>query len=83
MSYEEAITSENANHWRKAMDCLRKNETRRLVDKPRDVKTIVVKWIYKLKDDGNYKARLVYADSNNASTREIRGAGNVIYDSII
>lgn len=67
-SYEEAIQSENAKHWIRAMDdeflSLQKNETWKLVKLPKDRKPITSKWVYKVKrhTDGTierYKARLV------------------------
>lgn len=64
-TYEEASKKEE---WRKAMDedisALNQNQTWDLVPKPKDVRPISCKWVYKLKTrpDGSidrYKARLV------------------------
>ncbi len=62
-TFEEAINAIDSHEWKKAMDseirCLNKNETWQVVEKPKDKKIIDVKWVYKRKSDGNYKARLV------------------------
>ena len=67
-TYQEAINSPEADHWRKAMDdeinSLQTMKTWRVVPRPADRKTIESKWVYKLKynADGEiarYKARLV------------------------
>ena len=41
------------------IQCLNKNETWQVVNKPKDKKIVDVKWVYKRKSNGNYKARLV------------------------
>lgn len=67
-SYEEAMKSEQADEWRKAMqleiDALTKNGTWTLTARPEDRKTVKSKWVFKVKlnADGTlnkYKARLV------------------------
>lgn len=62
-TFEEALNSKDVIEWMKAMDnetqCLRKNETWEVIDEPHDIKIIDVKWVYKRKSDGSYKARLV------------------------
>ncbi|KAA0061433.1 Integrase, catalytic core [Cucumis melo var. makuwa] len=70
-TFEEPATYEETSQsiqWRKAMeeevDTLKKNHTWDLVPKPKDVKPISCKWVYKVKTraDGTmerYKARLV------------------------
>lgn len=67
-SYEQAIESDDHEHWEKAMDeeynALIRNHTWILVDPPEDQKIIDNRWIFKLKinTDGSidrYKARLV------------------------
>lgn len=62
-TYEEAMNSNEKKEWLKAMNtemqCLNKNNTWRIVEKPINKKIIDVKWVYKKKSDGTYKARLV------------------------
>lgn len=67
-SYEEAITSDDSNEWKTAMqseyDSLIKNQTWILVEKPKHQKLIDNKWVFKVKrhPDGTierYKARVV------------------------
>ena len=46
------------------IECIEKNETWELVDVPKDKDVIIVKWIYKTKQDGDgnvqkHKARMV------------------------
>ena len=41
------------------IECLKKNNTWVIVDKPKDKKIIDVKWVYKRKSDDSLKARLV------------------------
>jgi hypothetical protein len=63
VSYQEAIQSEDCDQWTVAMnremDCLVKNDTWTLIDKPQDKKVLDVKWVYKKKSPIDYKARLV------------------------
>lgn len=68
-SFEEAVNCENSENWKKAMreeiQSLNKNETWKLVEKPKNQKVVHCKLIYKLKegvgpkDPLTYKARLV------------------------
>ena len=67
-TYEEAINSPQAEHWRRAMDeeleALGENCTWELVEPPKGTKPINCKWVFKIKlnKDGTvsrYKARLV------------------------
>ena len=62
------IEASSSKEWRKAMkeeiDVLKQNETWDLVPKPKDVKPIYCKWVYKIKSHPDelierYKARLV------------------------
>jgi hypothetical protein len=65
---EEALSGPNAEQWKAAMDeeleSILSNNTWEYVDLPPGAKTIPLKWVYKLKRDGNgnitrFKARLV------------------------
>ena len=62
-NFEEAMNSEECEYWRKAMDkeieCINKNKTWKLVEKPENKNIIDVKWIYTKKANNIYKARLV------------------------
>lgn len=62
-NYQEAIESPEANEWLKAMNeeikCVNELETWCLVEKPINQKVLDVKWIYKKKSNGTYRARLV------------------------
>ncbi|CAH2100381.1 unnamed protein product [Euphydryas editha] len=68
ISYKEAMSSPEAEDWRKAMkdefDSLISNKVWKLVDRPKQTNIVKCKWVYKLKSDasGNFlrhKARLV------------------------
>lgn len=65
---EDALSGKDASKWKEAMkkelDCLRKNNTWKIVDLPKGKKTISAKWVLKIKRDldgriDRYKARLV------------------------
>ena len=62
-TFEEAIESQESQEWKKAMksemDSLARNETWKLVNRPKHRQVIDVKWIYKKEDENIYKARLV------------------------
>lgn len=62
-TYEEAIQSNNSKKWNKAMNdeikSLEENKTWKIVNKPEDKKIVEVKWIYRIKSNGIYKARVV------------------------
>ena len=62
-SYFEAIDSEESDKWKAAMNyeynSLMKHNTWTLVEHKNADKVIDVKWIYRIKPDGRYKARLV------------------------
>lgn len=63
MTYQEAISTENANQWKLAMNdeiqSLETNETWDVVDRPENKKVIDLKWLYKVKPNNQFKARLV------------------------
>src|ERR1700730_13802108 len=62
-TYAEAIQSDNSSDWMNAcayeIDALAKNGTWELVDLPPGRKAVKSKWVFKLKTDGRYRARLV------------------------
>lgn len=62
-TFEEAIKSNESKSWKKAMnkeiDCLNKNKTWKLVENVKNKKVLDVKWVYTIKSDNTYKARLV------------------------
>src|SRR5882757_2940973 len=62
-SYAEAMRSVDAKQWSDAcqyeIDALHKNDTWELTKLPPSRKTIKSKWVFKLKADGHYRARLV------------------------
>jgi hypothetical protein len=57
------MRSENADEWTEAcqyeIDALSKNATWDLVDLPAGRKAVKSKWVFKLKADGRFRARLV------------------------
>ena len=61
--YAEAMSSPEAEDWKEAcqyeIDALTKNETWDLVDLPPGRKAVKSKWVFKLKSDGRFRARLV------------------------
>jgi hypothetical protein len=63
VSYAEAIQSDNSTDWMDAcayeIDALTKSGTWELVDLPPGRKAVKSKWVFKLKTDGRYRARLV------------------------
>jgi hypothetical protein len=62
-SFTEAMRSEDSDQWSEAcqyeMDALAKNGTWELVDLPPSRRAVKSKWVFKLKVDGRYHARLV------------------------
>jgi transposase InsO family protein len=62
-TYREAMGAADAEEWTQAcqyeMDALSKNDTWELVDLPPGRKAIKSKWVFKLKADGRFRARLV------------------------
>lgn len=65
LTYQEAITSENKEKWKEAIDeeheSIRRNNTWKLVERDTvgNAKILTNRWVFKRKDDGTYKARLV------------------------
>ena len=63
ITFREAINSSDSFKWKQAMqhefDQLLKNQTWKLVDPPSNSRIISVKWVYTIKEDGRYRARLV------------------------
>lgn len=62
-TYDEALSSSESSLWKEAMqreiDCINKNKTWKLVDRPKDKKIIDLKWVFTNKANNNKKARLV------------------------
>lgn len=62
-SYSEAIHSEDSKKWLQAMNkeisSLEENQTWKIVNQPLNKKIVEVKWIYRIKSDKTYKARVV------------------------
>ena len=62
-TFNEAINSTESQKWKAAMnhefESLIKNKTWDLVDPVSDKQIISVKWVYSIKEDGRYRARLV------------------------
>jgi len=63
MTYEEALKSNDHDLWKEAMDremnCLNKNKTWQIVEKPKDKRVLDLKWVFTNKFDNHKKARLV------------------------
>lgn len=65
LTYKEAIEGKDGKNWLKAIkeekDALEKNEVWEYVDKKEaeGERILSSKWVFKIKDDGRYKARLV------------------------
>jgi len=65
LTYEEAINARDKKQWIKAIDeeksLLKKNKTWELVDQNdvKDKKILTSKWVFRIKEEGKYKARLV------------------------
>jgi hypothetical protein len=59
----EALRSKDADEWMTAcqyeLDALAKNKTWELVDLPSSCKAVKLKWVFKLKNDGCYRACLM------------------------
>lgn len=65
LTYQDAISSENKEKWKEAIDeeheSIRRNNTWKLVERDTvgNAKILTNRWVFKRKDDGTYKARLV------------------------
>ncbi|KAG5884305.1 hypothetical protein JTB14_006313 [Gonioctena quinquepunctata] len=65
LSYQQAISGEEKSKWKEAIEEEKeahvKNSTWKLVDRSeaKDKKIISSSWIFKIKDDGRYRARLL------------------------
>ncbi|CAB0014178.1 unnamed protein product, partial [Nesidiocoris tenuis] len=64
-TFQEAVSGEDANHWIAAIDeekeALRKSNTFTMVDESQvaNRKILTSRWVFRKKDDGRYRARLV------------------------
>ena len=62
-NYNEALASDESVLWQEAMnkemDCVIKNKTWKLVEKPENAKVLDLKWVFTNKSDGRKKARIV------------------------
>ena len=62
-TYDEALSSSESELWKDAMqreiDCINKNKTWKLVERPKNKKIIDVKWVFTNKTNNLKKARLV------------------------
>ena len=62
-TFDEAVSSIDSDKWKLAMqhefNQLIKNKTWALVESPSNVRVISVKWVFTIKEDGRYRARLV------------------------
>ena len=62
-TYEEALRGNDCDLWKEAMDremnCLTKNKTWKLVEKPKNKKILDLKWVFTNKSNNRKKARLV------------------------
>lgn len=65
LSYQEAVGEPDREQWKKAIcaekESLRSNSTWKLVDRKEigNKRLLSSRWVFKVKDDGTYKARLV------------------------
>lgn len=61
--YEEAVNCLDSRNWIEAMNneikSLEANDTWKIVNKPDDKRIIDVKWVYRIKSNGQFKARVV------------------------
>jgi len=73
-NYMEAITSKESTKWKAAMrkeiETLERNKTWDIVDLPENKEILDVKWIHKIKSDGQYKARIVAKDFQQPHSEE-------------
>ena len=73
-NFEEAMECDECVLWKRAMDkeikCIDENKTWKLIDKSKTEgkKILDVKWVYTIKHDNNYKARLVVRGDQQTDT---------------
>lgn len=77
LTYHEAITGLDSVKWletiNKELEAMKRYDVWEIVPKRKDVQTIPIKWIFSLKSNGMYKARLVVVgcrDKNKAARVE-------------
>jgi len=77
-SYREVIEADDHGKWittmEQEMEFLNRNQTWMLVDLPKDSKIIGCRWVFRKKDNEQYKARLVakkYAQKEDIDCNEI------------
>jgi ribosomal protein S8/transposase InsO family protein len=70
ITYDEAITGKSKQKWlpaiRTELDSMSKHEVWNIVSKTKDMKPVPTKWIFSIKHDGTYKARLVVIGCNDS-----------------
>lgn len=78
LTYNDAINGPDGELWKTAineeLENLKKNETLKYVDRKDNVKTVRLKWVFRVKQDGRYKARLValgYQDDHQYADGEL------------
>jgi hypothetical protein len=63
LSYKGAVGGPDAAKWqaaiRKELDAISRHEVWDIVPRPKDKQVIPMKWVFRIKQDGTYKARLV------------------------
>ncbi len=74
-TYMEAVESEESGQWKTAiqdeLNAFRTNDVWQVVDRPKDKKVLTTRWLFRRKEDGRFKARLVargYEDDKRFDT---------------